>query len=119
MLENRFPWRPILAVTLIVPVPSLGTAWALWWGGAETSGNLVYLVCKLWLLAVPLIWLLKVERSRASFSPARRGGFGSAVVLGLLIAGLILAVYWFIGRNWIDADQLAELGDQHHFLILL
>jgi len=59
-----------------------------------------------WILALPLIWLLFVERAPLSLSPARRGGFGVAIGLGLAISVVIVAAYLLVGRGWIDPEML-------------
>lgn len=107
-----------LALLLLVPVPSLSTAAASFWWPGTTLGQSVFIAGKLWLAVFPLAWWLKVERGRWSGSPPRRGGFGVAVMLGLLIAGAIFGGYAVATHlGWIDpatvAGRAAQTGLNH------
>ena len=98
-----------LALLLLVPVPSLGTAASmLFWPGTPWGQGL-FVAAKLWIVALPLAWWLGVERGRPSWSPPRRGGFGVAAILGLAIAAFIVVVFWVTERlGWIDPATVAS-----------
>lgn len=102
-----------LAVLLLVPVPSLSTAAAAFWWPGSGFGQGLFIAGKLWLVMFPLVWWLKVEQGGWSWSPARRGGFGVAAILGLLIAGAILGLYAFTRHvGWIDPATVAGRAAQ-------
>ncbi|MHC5022840.1 MAG: CPBP family intramembrane glutamic endopeptidase, partial [Planctomycetota bacterium] len=98
----------LLALALLVPAPIIGTALAMVVPGTEGTpfGAAAYVVAKVWILAIPLIWLLFVERSRLSLSPARQGGFGAGIALGVAIGIVIVAAYLLFGRGLIDPEML-------------
>jgi len=99
----------LVALALLVPMPSLGTAASMLWWPGTLGGQAVFLACKLWVAALPLFWLLRVERGRLSWSPPRQGGFLAAGLLGLLIAAAIVAAYWLSrSMGWLDVAQVAE-----------
>lgn len=100
--------RAVWALLLLVPVPSLGTAAGLsWWPGG--LGQAIFLAGKVWLVVFPAWWWLKVEGGRWSWSPPRRGGLGVGIVTGLMIAGVILAVYGLVSRwGWIQPAAVSE-----------
>ena len=100
-VPTRSPQPPLIALALIAPVPSLAALFGLTapegaWGVAVWIGS------KAWLLLIPLIWQLKVERVPLSASLPRRGGMGLGAGLGLAIAGVIVGAYLLFGRAWID-----------------
>jgi len=101
--------RALLALLLLVPVPSIGTAAATFWWPELALGKVVFAVSKLWLVLLPLVWLRLVDREPLSWSPPRRGGFGVAAALGLAIALGIFAAF-AIARHFgaIDAGIVAE-----------
>jgi membrane protease YdiL (CAAX protease family) len=106
--------RAVIALLLLVPVPSLGAVMGLWVAPGPL-GKAVYFICKLWILALPGAWLLLVENGRPSLSPARKGGFGFAVGSGLLIGAFILAAYYFFAAPGIDPRHLRELAAANGF----
>ncbi|RME92280.1 MAG: CPBP family intramembrane metalloprotease [Verrucomicrobia bacterium] len=99
--------RAWLALALLVPAPSLGTAAGLfWWPGEVGQG--VFLAAKVWLVVFPAFWWLKVEGGRWSWSPPRRGGFGPAILLGVVISAVILGVYALVSQwGWIEPEMVA------------
>jgi hypothetical protein len=101
--------RALIALLLLVPAPSVGTAASMFWWPELALGKVVFGVSKLWLVLLPLIWLRVVDREPLSWSPPRRGGFGVGAALGLTIALGIFAGFtlaWHFGA--IDAGMVAE-----------
>jgi len=97
----------LLALLIIVPLPSIGV-WAAMWQWPGPVGTTIFALCKLLMLALPIVWLRVVDRRKFSLSPARRGGFGTGIVLGLVISAIILAAYALIGTAWIDTAQVRK-----------
>lgn len=94
-----------LALLLLVPAPSIGVVVALWLAPGEL-GQAVYAFCKLWIVAFPLIWWLRVDRQRLSLSPLRRGGLGVGALSGLGIALAIVGCYRLLGDRLIDPEMM-------------
>ncbi|MHC4949173.1 MAG: CPBP family intramembrane glutamic endopeptidase [Planctomycetota bacterium] len=106
--RSRARRRALLALLLLVPIPSIGTASAMVIDATEGTdwGRAIFAAAKVLLIVFPAAWLLLVERGRPSLSPARRGGFGPAAALGVLISVVIVAAWWLVGRAWIDPDLI-------------
>lgn len=105
--------RAALALVLLVPVPSLGTAASMFWWPGTALGTTVFLGSKIWVALLPAVWWLMVERGRWSWSPPRRGGFGWAIVSGLVVAAGIFAVYGVSQAvGWIDPAVVADRAGQ-------
>jgi membrane protease YdiL (CAAX protease family) len=103
----------LLALLLLVPVPSLSTAAASFWWPGTNFGQGLFIAGKVWLVVFPLLWWLKVEKGRWSWSPARQGGFGVAAILGLLIAAAIFGVYALTRQlGWMDPATVAARAAQ-------
>ncbi len=80
----------LLALLLLVPAQSIATAAFFWW--ADTAaGKIIVVLCRLWLVLLPAVWLKSVDHGQWSWSPSKLGGFRTAVVLGLAIAAVIFA----------------------------
>src|SRR5512137_348102 len=78
--------RAAIALLLLLPFPSLGTAASMLWWPGTAFGNGFFLFSKVWIVVLPLLWFVWVERGKVSWSPPQRGGFGVAALLGVLIA---------------------------------
>jgi CAAX protease family protein len=106
--------RALLALLLLVPAPTVGTLCGLWLFPG-TIGQLIYGLCKVWLLGFPLVWLHFVERKSWSWSPPRQGGLGIGVLLGLIMGGLIVASYGVLGRDVVDTNHLRQMAQRNGF----
>lgn len=88
--------RAALALVLIAPAPTVGVVMAMTQGPLGTA---IWMIAKVWLLALPLAWHVLVDRKPITFSPPHRGGFAVATALGLAISAVIVAAYFVIGRT--------------------
>jgi uncharacterized protein len=102
--------RALLALALLVPAPSIGVALAMLYEPTAGTmvGNATYMASKLWILALPVFWLLVIERGRASWSPPRYGGLGVGALTGVVIGAAIIAAYVLFGRELIDAETARQ-----------
>lgn len=108
MDRPRHPWW---ALALLVPAPSVGAAAAMWWWPDGAVGQTIFTLSKIWLFALPLAWHRWVDGGRWSGSPpsrGRRGGFGIAVVSGLLAGMAVVAAYVFVAPHLVDLDAAAR-----------
>ncbi|OPZ24521.1 MAG: CAAX amino terminal protease self- immunity [Lentisphaerae bacterium ADurb.BinA184] len=114
--------RALLALALLVPAASLGTAIGLVWGPGTPLGKALFFAGKAWLVMFPAVWWLRVERGRPSLSPPRLGGFRVAALLGVLQSAVVLGVYGLAGGSLVDAGRVqamverAGLGDWRVYL---
>jgi membrane protease YdiL (CAAX protease family) len=105
------PRASLLALLLLVPIPSLGTAMAMI-ARPGPVGQAVFATCKVWLVVFPVAWYLLVDRGRPSLSPPRQGGLGVGAALGAAVGAIIAVAYIFIGIPLIDPEPLrAALGE--------
>jgi len=102
--------RALLGLLLIAPAPSLAVLAAFALEPGTTLAAICYAIGKIWLIGLPIAWLLWVERGRLSLSPLRRGGLGTGVTLGLAIGAVIWMAYWLIGRHLIDPESMRALA---------
>jgi len=119
-LRPRSAILPWLALSLLVPAPTIGVFLAMALDGAEGTnvGRIAWMVSKLWILAFPLAWMLWVERWRpepASFS-SRAGGVIAGLGWGVAILSAILVFYWLFGRGMIDVAQVRSMAEKNGFL---
>ncbi len=106
--------KALLSLLLLVPAPSIGTLFGMVICPNSTAGVLVFGASKVWLFGLPVVWLRFVDRTPFSFSPPRNGGFGTGLLSGLFISGLLLVTWWILGDSYIDrrflADKVVAIG---------
>lgn len=102
-----------LALLLLVPAPSVG-AYVGMVLSPGTFGSVIFGLSKIWLVAFPLVWMIRVDRERISWSPPKHGGFIVATLLGLAILAIIFAAYFVVPTEWIDAPRVREVAAKNH-----
>jgi uncharacterized protein len=102
LLSER--WRAAVALALLVPIPSLAVLLALE-GDPGPLGRTLFVIAKLWILALPSLWHLGVDRGRVSWSPPRHGGLLTGLLLGLASSVAIVATFAAIAAR-IDPTAL-------------
>ena len=100
--ERRRAW---IAILLIAPIPSLNLLFSQYSGDGSLA-QAVFVLSKVWLLALPLWWYLKLEGNPISWSLPTQGGWGVAAALGLGMGGVILAAWFVIGVRVIDVEEI-------------
>ena len=75
----------VLALLLLVPAPSLGVYIAMMAAQGQPLGWTAYALCKVWIIALPVLWLVFVDKGKLSLSPVRQGGLRFGLGLGALL----------------------------------
>ena len=101
------PRSAVLALALLVPAPSLAGWWALYLSPGA-AGQIVFALLKVWVLALPAVWTVLVDRERLRIPPLRREGFGAALTFSALAGAGILGFYFLVGRRIVDLDSFRE-----------
>jgi membrane protease YdiL (CAAX protease family) len=106
--------RPLLALALLVPAPSLGVLAGMVLFPGTALGTALFAASKVWLFAFPLLWLKFAERGPLSLSPVRQGGMRAGALSGAGIGLLIAAVYLACGTRLIHTgvfvDRMRAIG---------
>jgi membrane protease YdiL (CAAX protease family) len=105
----------LLALLLLVPAPSLGVFFAMVFEPTRgaVGAQIFYGLMKLWIIALPALWMIVVDRQRPGVSPARHGGLGVGALLGLIIAAVVMTTYFLVGDSLIDATAMREAAVQN------
>ncbi len=106
--------KALLALILLVPAPSIGTACGMWLFPGPV-GQIIYALCKVWLLGFPLVWLRFVEKKGWSWSPPRSGGLFTGLLLGLVMGAGILAGWKFLGSRLANLEYLRQIAERNGF----
>jgi membrane protease YdiL (CAAX protease family) len=103
--------KSMLALLLLVPAPSIGILAGMIIAPEHVWGKAIFFATKLWILLIPALWLVVVERGKFSFSKPSRGGFAVAAGLGILISTIILIMYLTAGRALIDPAAVRKMAE--------
>ena len=96
----------LIALLLVGLAPTVSIFISFGTDGGIIS-QIAYFISKFWLFAIPLIWYLKVDRGKLSFSKPKQGGYAMAIGLGLGMSSLIFGA-WFVLGGLIDGDLLKD-----------
>lgn len=102
------------ALLLLVPVPTVGAVVGLHLDPGPV-GRAVWMACKVWLVAFPLVWWFVFERGSFSWSPMRHGGWKPGVITGLGFAAAILLGPSLVPAAMLDPEALRQLAAQSGF----
>ena len=110
MEANRNKKLSAAALALLLPAPSIGVVFGMILLPGEMLGQILFFISKLWILALPLVWLLLIDKKPLSISKPDNGGFVVATVLGLLMAGSIVLAYILCSRWLIDSQAVKDMA---------
>lgn len=104
----------LLAVALIVSLPTLGVVFAMAVpsSAGQTSGKLIYALCKVGLLLVPLVWHFGLERRRIEIRRPTGSGLLLGLLTGLVISGVIIIGYLLAGEFLVDPAVMREAAER-------
>ena len=98
--------RALIALLLVGLAPTVSVFISFGTDGGIFS-QIAYVLSKLWLLVIPLIWYLKVDGGELSLSKPKQGGYVMATGLGLGMSALIF-ITWFLVGDRIDGGLLKD-----------
>jgi len=94
----------VSALAMIVPVPAVSVLMMLFIFEG-TTGKVIALLCKLWLVTFPLVWLIRVERQRPALARPSWRGLIAGAISGMVICAAMLGVYQLL-KHGIDLESL-------------
>ena len=98
--------RALLAIILVGAAPTLSTLIS-YSAGDGTISQAIFVLTKLWLLCVPIIWFLKIDGGTMSWSKPEQGGYAMSIGLGLAMSVAMLLA-WFLLGDAIDSTLLSD-----------
>ncbi len=97
----------ILALLLLVPAPSIGIYIAAYGSPGTPFAKGFFFACKLWLIALPLLWHILIDKQQITIPRPSRKGMAVAAATGTGIFLAIGAAYLLVG-HWIDTTLVSE-----------
>jgi uncharacterized protein len=102
--------RSLLALLLIVPASSIAAICSTVIAPG-TIGQVIAVCCGIWMLILPLVWHVSIERQRLKLR-LPQDGLLVGILLGILMFGIILASYWFGARYWLNIPEMRARASQ-------
>jgi hypothetical protein len=108
------PRRPLLALCLFVPTPTIGAVFALLIPGTRETpvGESIWAVSKVWMILFPFVWYVVVDRGRWSLSPSSARGLGAGLLMSIPVAAAIFAAYLLVKDTLIDPEEVRRTIDE-------
>lgn len=111
--SGRAQAQAFWALALLLPAPILGPALMLFvFPGA--IGTASAFACKLWMLLLPWVWLVKVDRQPIVIAKPSRLGLAAGMASGVLI-GVVMTAVFAIVRGQIDLGPLRAKASETGF----
>ena len=100
--------KAVLALCLVLPAPLVGILSSLYLPqqvGDLQIGQVIWFVLKVWMVALPVLWLLYLENGKLSWSPTSMKGVLEGLLWSIPISILLLVTYWVAkGGSFIDPE---------------
>jgi hypothetical protein len=93
--------RALIALLLSVPFTSIGATMSLLIAPGAI-GQTILVICQIWLLFLPIAWLLWVERKPLKFPKFRKYDWITGIAIGLIMFCITLTIYWLFLRHWLN-----------------
>jgi hypothetical protein len=100
--------RSALALLLLVPAPTIGVLCAMFLFPDTWYGQSIHLFAKVWLLTLPLIWIMFVERGRLRLPKLQWQGMPAGIISGLAILGVIIGAWELFAHSMVDVSMFQE-----------
>lgn len=94
----------LTALCLLVPASTMGVLCGMIWFPDTALGAGLFFFFKAWLLILPLVWRLWIDKQPVRFSLSHNGGTLAGILTGLLIAGVILTFWKLLGPHLVDPE---------------
>ncbi|MDP6907183.1 MAG: type II CAAX endopeptidase family protein [Candidatus Thalassarchaeaceae archaeon] len=98
--------RALIAIILVGMAPTVSVLISFATSGGSLS-QVAFILSKLWLFGLPLLWYLRVDGGEISWSKPAKGGYGMAMLLGLGTSSIIV-IAWLIFGKWLDTEHLRQ-----------
>jgi len=112
--------KAVLALVLILPAPMIGVTSSFFLPSIQNAvtqdieiGKVIWAVAKLWLILLPVVWLLYIDRGKLSWSPTTTKGIFAGLLWSIPVSAAILGVYWFAKDSLLNPEakeMINELG---------
>ena len=106
--------KAALALAMLLPAPTIGVLCAMYLFPDTTLGKGIYYCAKAWLLTLPVLWLVFIDRGRITVPRFQWRGMMAGLVTGLATLGVIVGTWELFAYRLVDIEffrgQMQEIG---------
>ena len=110
--------QAIVALCLILPAPLLGVTSSFYMPSIRASftneieiGKVIWAFAKIWLILLPVVWLLYIDRGKLSWSPTNAKGVLAGLLWSIPFAIIIYGTFW-LANSELDLSKSKELIEE-------
>jgi len=111
--------KALLALVLILPAPLIGVSSSLHLQSFRfilfqdfEIGKIIWALAKVWLLVLPVVWLLCVDKGKLSWSPTNTKGILAGLLWSIPFSAIIFVIYLLAKDSLINpADAKASIEE--------
>ncbi|MEM9273144.1 MAG: CPBP family intramembrane glutamic endopeptidase [Cyanobacteria bacterium P01_F01_bin.143] len=93
------------SLLLVVPASSIGVTMATIIA-PNLIGQTIFTIIKIWIVLIPLLWVIKVEKKYLRLPSITHKQINSGVILGLIMFSAIAVSYLLVGQSLIDVSAI-------------
>ncbi|MBI68661.1 MAG: hypothetical protein CMJ38_01315 [Phycisphaerae bacterium] len=105
MSSLRPTQKAVVALCLLLPAPVIGILASLTLGQV---GQFIWTLMKAWLIAMPVLWLLLIDREKLSWSPSSLKGIVVGALWSIPVGCSIWLLYSYCLESYIDKEGIRE-----------
>ena len=112
--------KACLALVLILPAPLIGVSCSFYLPPIRNIytheiliGKVIWAMAKVWLILLPVAWLLFVDKGKVSWSPTNKRGIIAGFLWSIPVVIILLGIYWLAKDSLVNHDAkttIDELG---------
>jgi len=106
--KSPSPRRAAIALLLLVPAPTGGVTCAMFLFPGTALGAAIQVAAKIWLLALPIIWVLFIERGRLQLPKLKWQGMTAGIISGVAILAIIIGAWEGFAHRMVDVSVFQE-----------
>ncbi|MDP6541563.1 MAG: CPBP family intramembrane metalloprotease [Phycisphaerales bacterium] len=110
--------KALLALVLILPAPLIGVSSSFYMPSIRAIntheieiGKVIWAFAKIWLVVLPVVWLLYIDRGKISWSPTNKNGVFAGLIWSIPVAFIIFGTYLLSRDSLLDQDAKATIGE--------
>ncbi len=97
--------KGIVALCLLLPAPIIGIISSLTLGQV---GQFIWTLMKVWLIVMPTLWLLFIDKGKLSWSPASWRGVIVGTIWAMPVGGGIWFLYTYCLESYVDKEGIRQ-----------
>jgi membrane protease YdiL (CAAX protease family) len=111
--------QAIIALCLILPAPLVGVSSSFYmpsitaFGSGEILiGKVIWALAKVWLILLPVVWLLCVDKGKLSWSPTSTKGIIAGLLWSIPFAAIIFLTYFLASDSLMSQADAKAIIDE-------